>query len=333
MLAFEDFCLELPGPQAARPVLDSVTMSVGPGEVVGLVGESGSGKSTTAKAAVGLLPDGARTSGSVRVDGRDVLDLDPSGIRDLRTHTAAMIFQDPRTTLNPVRTVGDFLVEQLRQAGQSKGEARERMIDLLSAVHVTKPELRMRQYPHELSGGMLQRVVIAAALASEPALVLADEPTSALDVSTQAETMALLAELRAEREFAMLFITHDLHLAAALCDRVHVMYAGRLVEEQAGATLFTDPRHPYTRGLLGSVPDLHGQRTLQAVPGHPLTLDEAVTGCPFAPRCAWVEEECRTWRPELRPTSSGARAACRREQQVAEALDCDTRTDSVGELR
>lgn len=319
MLQIEQFTLELAGEVAARPLIDNINISVGAGEFVGLVGESGSGKSTTAKAAMGLVPDGGRSYGSVRVRGEDVLAMDAAALRELRTRTAAMIFQDPKTTLNPVRTVGDFLIEQLRQAGCSKVTARDRMVELLSAVHVSKPTLRVDQYPHELSGGMLQRVVIAAALAIDPKLILADEPTSALDVSTQAEIMALLAELRAEHDFAMLFITHDLHLAAAVCDRVYVMYAGQVVEEQPGSNLFQNPRHPYTQGLLDSVPDLHGNRVLRAIPGRPLTLSESVSGCPFAARCEWVEEECRSRRPELAPVGAGAYAACRRQQEVAEA--------------
>lgn len=319
MLRIEEFSLELDDENTARPILHNVSVNVAPGEVVGLVGESGSGKSTTAKAAMGALPDGAQSTGHVYVGDEDVLAMDASALRDLRTRSAAMIFQDPRTTLNPVRTVGDFLTEQLAQLGWSPESARGRTLELLDAVHVTKPELRMRQFPHELSGGMLQRVVIAAALASEPRLILADEPTSALDVSTQAEIMALLDELRRDRQFAMLFITHDLHLAAAVCDRVYVLYAGEILEEQPGRDLFTNARHPYTRGLLGSVPDLHGNRPLKPIAGRPLMTSEAVTGCPFVNRCAWAEDECRTWTPERIQIAPGVRAACRRLDAVVGA--------------
>lgn len=319
MLRIEDLTLELDDEIAARPILHNVSVNVAPGEVVGLVGESGSGKSTTAKAAMGVLPDGARSTGHVYVGDEDVLAMDAAALRDLRTRSAAMIFQDPRTTLNPVRTVGDFLIEQLAQLGWPRESARERTVELLDAVHVSKPELRMKQFPHELSGGMLQRVVIAAALASEPKLILADEPTSALDVSTQAEIMALLDELRRERHFAMLFITHDLHLAAAACDRVYVLYAGEILEEQPGKELFANARHPYTRGLLGSVPDLHGTRPLKPISGRPLMTSEAVTGCPFVDRCDWAEDACRTWTPELIPIAPGVRAACRRLDAVAGA--------------
>lgn len=317
MLSIENFSLVLDDEAIARPILRDVNVTVSPGEVVGLVGESGSGKSTTAKAAVGAIPQRARVTGRVSVGGDDVLAMGEMSLRGLRTRSAAMIFQDPRTTLNPVRTVGDFLTEQLEQLGWSREKARRRTVELLESVHVSKPELRMKQYPHELSGGMLQRVVIAAALASEPKLILADEPTSALDVSTQAEIMALLEELRREHGFAVLFITHDLHLAAAACDRVYVMYAGHIVEEQPGRSLFTNARHPYTRGLLGSVPDLSGDRPLMPIAGRPLMMSEAVSGCPFVDRCDWAEEACRTWQAELIPVAPGVEAACRRLPAVA----------------
>lgn len=314
-LEFTEFSVNL-ATGAARPVLAEVSLHVARGEVVGLVGESGSGKSTTAKAALGLVPPGATVSGTVAVDGESVFDLDADAVRRLRTVTAAMVFQDARTALNPVRRVGDFLTEQLEQVGWTRRAATRRMLELLEAVRIPDPERRLRQFPHELSGGMLQRVSVAAALAMEPALLLADEPTSALDVSTQAETMALLGRLQREHRFAMLFITHDLHLATAVCDRVYVMYAGRIVEEQPGATLLARPRHPYTRGLLDSAPALEGTRRLVPVPGRPLSLDEAVTGCPFVARCAHAEPECAQWQPTMTAVGEHASAACRRLAEV-----------------
>ncbi|UXI82325.1 ABC transporter ATP-binding protein, partial [Streptomyces vinaceusdrappus] len=222
LLTLDHLTVRLPG--AARPVLDDVTLRVAAGEVVGLVGESGSGKSTTAKAALGLLPGRAAATGTVRVDGTDVLALTGEELRRHRARTVAMIHQDPRAALNPVRRVGDFLRE--------RGADRARAAELLDAVGLSDPERRLRQRPHEFSGGMLQRVVIAGALAARPRLLLADEATSALDVTTQAEILALLRGLRAEQGAGLLFITHDLHLAAAYCDRVYVMYAGRVVEER-----------------------------------------------------------------------------------------------------
>ncbi|MGO2862798.1 MAG: ABC transporter ATP-binding protein [Brevibacterium sp.] len=315
MLEMRDFTVRLADESNARPVLDNVNVHVGAGEVVGLVGESGSGKSTIAKAAMGSIPRGARFSGTVTVDGENVFDMEPSALRRLRTRTAAMIFQDPKTTLNPVRTVGDFLQEQLRQIGCPKKLAFERMVALLSAVHVSKPEMRMNQFPHELSGGMLQRVVFAAALAIDPKVILADEPTSALDVSTQAEIMSLLEELRAEHGFSVLFITHDLHLAAAACGRVYVMYAGHIVEEQPGSSLFRSPQHPYTRGLLESVPDLQGSTEFRPISGRPLMMTEPVEGCPFVARCDWVEEACYSWRPQMVGVGANSHVACRRHEE------------------
>uniref|UniRef100_UPI0006EBC2BF ABC transporter ATP-binding protein n=1 Tax=Streptomyces silaceus TaxID=545123 RepID=UPI0006EBC2BF len=233
LLDIKDLTVHLPG--AARPVLDEVSLHVAPGEVVGLVGESGSGKSTTAKAAIGLLPPGASATGSVRFSSdTDVLALTGEQLRAHRAGPVAMVHQDPRAALNPVRRIGDFLTE--------RGATRARAAELLEAVGLSSPERRLRQRPHELSGGMLQRVVIAGALA--------DEATSALDVTTQAEILALLRSLRATRDLGLLLITHDLHLAAAYCDRVYVMYAGRVVEQRTAKALFTTPAHPYTQGLL-----------------------------------------------------------------------------------
>lgn len=303
LLTLDHLTVGIPG--AARPVLDDVCLRIAPGEVVGLVGESGSGKSTTAKAALGLLPDGANTSGAVRVGDTDVLSLTGEELRRHRARTVAMIHQDPRAALNPVRRVGDFL----RERGADRKEAAE----LLGAVGLSEPERRLRQRPHELSGGMLQRVVIAGALATRPRLLLADEATSALDVTTQAEILALLRTLRAEHGAGLLFITHDLHLATAYCDRVYVMYAGRVVEERTAGSLFTDPVHPYTRGLLSCSPSLgEAPRGLRPIPGRPPSLSDAFPGCPFASRCLDAEPDCETWRPEAVALPDGGTAACRR---------------------
>ncbi|MFC8129012.1 ABC transporter ATP-binding protein [Streptomyces sp. NPDC057302] len=301
LLEIEDLTLRIPG--AARPLLESVSLTVRPGEVVGLVGESGSGKSTTAKAALGLRPAGAATSGSVRVNGTEVLTLTGEALRSHRARTVAMVHQDPRAALNPVRRIGDFLVE--------RGATRERAVELLDAVGLSDPEHRVRQRPHELSGGMLQRVVIAGALAAEPSLLLADEATSALDVTTQAEILALLRQLRSTRDLGLLFITHDLHLAAAYCDRVYVMYAGRVVEERTAKALFASPAHPYTRGLLSCSPTL-GDTThpLRPIPGRPPSLSDTFKGCPFVSRCGEAEESCETWDPEHVELDDNGTVAC-----------------------
>ncbi|MFE0175304.1 ABC transporter ATP-binding protein [Streptomyces sp. NPDC059002] len=301
LLDIQDLTVRIPG--AARPVLDSVSLHVAPGEVVGLVGESGSGKSTTAKAAIGLLPPGATATGSVRfASDTDVLALTGERLRAHRAGPVAMVHQDPRAALNPVRRIGDFLKE--------RGATRTRAAELLAAVGLSSPERRLRQRPHELSGGMLQRVVIAGALAAEPRLLLADEATSALDVTTQAEILALLRTLRATRDLGLLLITHDLHLAAAYCDRVYVMYAGRVVESRTASALFTTPAHPYTRGLLSCSPTLGTSRPLLPIPGRPPSLADTFTGCPFVSRCGEAEGACKTWTPQRSLLEDAGTAEC-----------------------
>jgi len=243
ILEINSLGLALPG--LARPLLADVGLTVARGEIVGLVGESGSGKSTTARAVLGLFPRQARTSGSITVGGTEVLGAGPAALREVRVEKAAMVYQSPAAALNPVRTVGSFATEQLVVAkGVSPEKARAEVLQLFSYVGLRDPERAMRQRPHQLSGGMLQRVVIAAALAARPQLLLADEATSALDVSTQAEIVALLLRLREERGLGMLFITHDLTLASTICDRVVVMYAGRVVEDGPADRIFTRLRHP-----------------------------------------------------------------------------------------
>ncbi|WP_331768294.1 ABC transporter ATP-binding protein [Embleya sp. NBC_00896] len=333
LLDIEGLTVELPGAGAARPVLDAVTLRVGRGEVVGLVGESGSGKSTTAKAVLRMLPGDARVSGRVGVDATDVLTLDAGALRELRARRVAMVHQDPRSSLNPVRRIGDFLTERLiHTLGVPKTTAREQALRLLEAVGIVRPAERLRQFPHELSGGMLQRVVIAAALAGDPELLLADEATSALDVTTQAEILAILREHQTTRGLGLLFITHDLHLAAAYCDRVYVMYAGRVVEERGAEQLFGDPRHPYTAGLLGCTPELGDPRPIRPVPGRPPSLDDAFPGCPFAARCPLVEAECETWRPVALEIEGGGSVACRRADLGA-ASRADSGTASASSSR
>ncbi|MFD6187205.1 ABC transporter ATP-binding protein [Streptomyces goshikiensis] len=295
--------LRLPG--TARPVLDGVDLTVGVRETVALVGESGSGKSLTSRSVLGLLPPGASARGSVRVVGDDVLAMSPGQLRVLRTSTAAMIFQDPRAAVNPMRRVGDFLTESLRlNARMRKEAAEERAVRMLEAVGLTAAALRA--YPGQLSGGMLQRVVIAAALMGDPALILADEPTTALDVTTQAEVVALLGELREGFGTGLLFVTHDLGLAAAISDRVYVMYAGRIVETGPADELFARPRHPYTAALLDSTPRLDApQGRLAAIEGRPPSLREELTGCPFAARCLYATDLCTRQAPALLPLADG----------------------------
>ncbi|MFI5640753.1 ABC transporter ATP-binding protein [Streptomyces goshikiensis] len=310
--------LRLPG--TARPVLDGVDLTVGARETVALVGESGSGKSLTSRGVLGLLPPGASARGTVRVVGDDVLAMSPAQLRVLRTSTAAMIFQDPRAAVNPMRRVGDFLTESLRlNARMRKEAAEERAVRMLEAVGLTAAALRA--YPGQLSGGMLQRVVIAAALMGDPALILADEPTTALDVTTQAEVVALLGELREGFGTGLLFVTHDLGLAAAISDRVYVMYAGRIVETGPADELFARPRHPYTAALLDSTPRLDAPRgRLAAIEGRPPSLREELAGCPFAARCPYATDVCTRQAPALLPlTDRPARlASCHHGDLVKE---------------
>ncbi|HEY3684992.1 MAG TPA: ABC transporter ATP-binding protein [Streptosporangiaceae bacterium] len=305
-----------------RAILRDVTFDIGPGEAVGLVGESGSGKSMTARAIAGLLPSGARLTGDIVFDGASVPGMSRAELRAYRARDIAMIHQDPSAHINPVRTVGDFLTEALRtNSGWSKAKAAARATDLLGEVGLSEPAHRLRQYPHELSGGMLQRVMIAAALAAEPRLLLADEPTTALDVTTQAEIMAILGELRRDRGLAVLFITHDLELAAATCDRTAVMYAGEVVEDQPSTGLHAHPRHPYTIALLHSRPTIESTADrLPAPPGTPLPAYEAPEGCAFTARCPYAVDQCATDHPVLEPLAAGpGRVACLRAAEIADS--------------
>ncbi|MFD7026757.1 ABC transporter ATP-binding protein [Streptomyces sp. NPDC059917] len=311
--------LRLHLPNTVRPVLDGVDLTVGVRETVALVGESGSGKTLTSRSVLRLLPPGARTEGSVRVVGDDVLTMSSGRLRALRTSTVAMIFQDPRAAINPMRRVGDFLTESLRlTARMPKRAAEERAVTMLDAVGLGADLLR--KYPGQLSGGMLQRVMIAAALMGDPALILADEPTTALDVTSQAEVVSLLGDLRERFGTGLLFVTHDLGLAAAISDRVYVMYAGRIVETGPAEALFAAPRHPYTAALLASTPRLDApQGRLAAIEGRPPGLREELTGCPFAARCAYATEVCAEEAPALLPVAGepGRGTSCHHSEQLA----------------
>jgi peptide/nickel transport system ATP-binding protein len=315
LLAIEGLSVRLPVEGELRTVLHDVGLTIGAGEALGLVGESGSGKSMTARAIGRLLPAGASTTGAVRFDGRDVLALRGGELRRYRERVA-MIFQDPRAHVNPVRRIGDFMTETLRLKGVAGVAARARAAAALRDVGIEDGERRLEQYPHELSGGLLQRVMIATMLLGEPPLVLADEPTTALDVTTQAEVMAILDELRRERGLALLFITHDLELAGAVCDRIAVMYAGQIVETNAAAVLDRDPLHPYTAALGAARPDIAATaHRLAAIPGRPVSAFEAPDGCAFAPRCVFAEDACRAARPALEPLNGGV-VRCRRASEL-----------------
>jgi oligopeptide/dipeptide ABC transporter ATP-binding protein len=316
--------LEVAG--ARRPVLRGVSLQVHPGEAVGLVGESGSGKSMTARAISRLLPAGAEVTGQIRFAGRDIGGLAGGELRSYRNRIST-VFQDPRAHTNPVRRIGDFMTEALRtNLGVPAAAAQRRAAEALRQVGIEDGERRLRQYPHQLSGGMLQRVMIAAALLTSPVLLLADEPTTALDVTTQAEVMAILDDLRRELGLAMLFITHDLDLAAAVCDRTAVMYAGQIVEVRSSSLLHDDPLHPYTAALAAARPDITRKaERLRAIPGRPLSAFEAPQDeCAFAPRCAHARDLCRARVPDIIDLASGLSRCVRAHElrgQLAMAAD------------
>jgi oligopeptide/dipeptide ABC transporter ATP-binding protein len=317
LLEIEGLRLSLPGDGGLREVIRGVDLSIDAAESVGLVGESGSGKSMTARTVLRLLPRGAQVKGSVRFDGRDVFAMTSSELRVYRASHVGMIFQDPQAHTNPLRTVGDFLTEGFRLNQRMPKQAREeRACELLAAVGVENAEARLSQYPHQLSGGLLQRVMIAAALAAKPRLLLADEPTSALDVTTQAEVMAILADLRERLGLAMLLITHDLELAAAICDRTAVMYAGSIVEVRRSADLHDRALHPYTEGLVAARPPVHTTlQRLPVIPGRPMAAFEVPDGCAFAPRCRHALPRCTVERPVLAPLGRGV-VACLRAAEL-----------------
>ena len=323
LLEVEGLRVRLPIDGEPRHVLHDVSLSIDAGEARGLVGESGSGKSMTARAVARLLPRGAQVEGAIRFDGEDVTAMGGGALRRYRTEGVAMIFQDPRTHINPVRRVGDFLTEALRtNLGMKADAAARKAVGLLAEVGIPDGERRLRQYPYELSGGLLQRVMIASALAVEPRLILADEPTTALDVTTQAEVVGILDELRRSRDMGLLFITHDLDLAAAICDSTSVMYAGRIVETQAARRLHEQPLHPYTAALVHARPELSGDSPrLAAIPGRPLSAFEAPDGCAFAPRCAHAQDVCRAGTPALEPCGDGQTRCVRVAELVGERME------------
>jgi oligopeptide/dipeptide ABC transporter ATP-binding protein len=288
--------------------VNGVTYDVFPGETVGVVGESGSGKSVSVMTLLGLIPQppGRVTRGEALFDGRDLITMPKRELRQIRGGDMAMIFQDPMTSLNPVLRVGDQLGEaiEVHRPSLKRDQVRQRVIDLLALVGVPNPEQRYKQYPHEFSGGMRQRAMIAMAIANEPKLLIADEPTTALDVTIQAQIIEVLKAAQQETHAATLLITHDLGLVAELCDRVIVMYAGRVVEMGDIYTIFAQPRHPYTVGLMQSLPRLEGgNEYLRPITGQPPSLLNMPPGCPFHPRCflAQGRNTCRSIVPDLRP--------------------------------
>jgi peptide/nickel transport system ATP-binding protein len=299
--------------EATVHAVNGVSFTVNPGEVLCILGESGSGKSVTLRALMRLLPPGrTRIEGSVRVCGEDVLALPDWRLRDLRGGLVSMIFQEPMTALDPVYTIGQQIGEAVRRhTGAGRKEARARALELLEMVRIPSPERRLNAYPHELSGGLRQRAMIAMALSCRPRLLLADEPTTALDATVQVQVLILLRRLQRELGMGMIFVTHDLGVAAEIADRVAVMYAGRIVESGPVADILRAPAHPYTAGLLAST--VHGQardRDIEAIPGSPPDMRRLSPGCAFAPRCVRRMPACREIVPLPRHPAPGRMAAC-----------------------
>lgn len=302
-------------------IIHNVSITIDKGRTVGLVGESGSGKSMTARAIMRMLMPGAEVRGDIRFEGRSVYDLSKSELRAFRGHDVAMIYQSPHAHINPVRTVGDFLTEALRYHDRlSRDEAESRVIGLLADVGIPDGERRLRQYPHQLSGGLLQRVMIVACLAAEPRLLLADEPTTALDVTTQEEVMAILADVKAKRDLSVLLVTHDLDLAAAASDEIAVMYAGMIVETAGAGDLVQNPMHPYTVGLLAARPTLTDRERLRTIPGRPASGFEVGEGCVFAQRCPFATPICHQVRPALQQQDDHL-VACHRAGELRGAME------------
>jgi oligopeptide/dipeptide ABC transporter ATP-binding protein len=314
LLEVEDLRIGFATTAGTSHPVDGVSFSLARGELLALVGESGCGKSLTSLALLRLVPPpGQILAGSaIRLDGADVLALEPAALRAVRGRRIGMIFQDPMTSLDPVFTVADQIVESVRaHQSVSKASARGRALELLQEVGIPDPVARLDQYPHQLSGGMRQRVMIAIALASEPELLIADEPTTALDVTVQAQILEVLDRLRVARGMAVLLITHDLGIVAGRADRVAVMYAGRLVEEATTAELFAHPSHPYTRGLLASVPRIAGPVTrLTPIAGTVPRPTAWPAGCRFHPRCPEVMARCATDDPPPLPVAGGHHMRC-----------------------
>jgi len=314
LLHVDDLTIDFETPEGPVRAVDGVSFAIAPGETLGLVGESGCGKSVTGLALMGLVPapPGRIVSGSVVFEGTECIGASEKALRTMRGKSISMIFQEPMTALNPVYPVGRQLVEVLRRHERlDRASARTRGVEMLDRVGIPNPAARMKDYPHELSGGLRQRVMIAMALACRPRLLIADEPTTALDVTTQAQILAEIRELTEALGTAVLLITHDLGVIAEFCDRVAVMYCGEIVEQAPVDAIFEQPRHRYTEGLVASVPRIRTRRIerLPVIAGNVPDPGAWPPGCRFAPRCPYADPDCRAARPRLRPIGA-SRAAC-----------------------
>ncbi len=312
-LAVDDLAVEVRASTGWRNVVDGVSLSVAPGETLGIVGESGSGKTVTSLALMGLLPPSARvSSGTIKLGDIELVGADRRTTREVRGNRMAMIFQEPMTSLNPALRIGDQLAEGLRNHQKvSRAEARSRVIEVLDLVGIPNARRRLDSYPHEFSGGMRQRAMIAMSLVCRPEILIADEPTTALDVTIQSQILELLTQIQSEMGLAVILITHNMGVVAEVCDRVAVMYNGEIVEQAPVETLFASPRHPYTEGLLRSMPSIDGIRGhLPTIPGRPPQLLERER-CAFVARCPYMRDDCHSTHPSLRVLEPDTQSRCR----------------------
>ncbi|HEY2550888.1 MAG TPA: ABC transporter ATP-binding protein [Streptosporangiaceae bacterium] len=326
VLQVSDLHVQIASRRGLVRAVDGVSFEVARGEAMGLVGESGSGKSMTLRAVLGVLPPEAKvTAGQIVLDGRDLVPLSQGALNAIRGPKISMIFQEPMSALNPVMRVGAQIAEgPIVHLGYSRAKAAERALDLMRRVGIPDPERRFRSYPHEFSGGMRQRVMIAIALACDPEIILCDEPTTALDVTIQDQILRLLARLCRESGVSLVFVTHDLPVVAQVCQQVAVMYGGQLVESGPVRDVLHEPRHPYTLGLVRSAPDVDNVRAaLVPIPGAPPSLIVPPDGCRFHPRCKFAEEDCQVTEPPLVPLSGGRATACLHYERCIEALQAD----------
>ena len=318
LLKVENLSVEFQTNDGAVQAVNDLNFELEKGHSLAIVGESGSGKSQIAFSIMGLLADNGRSSGRVLIEGKDILNLPKSELNKYRAEKMAMIFQDPMTSLNPYLRVSQQMVEVLvHHRAMSKKDALARAIAMLDAVRIPQAKNRVHMYPHEFSGGMRQRVMIAMALLCEPELLFADEPTTALDVTVQDQIMSLLGDLQKEFKMSLVLITHDLGVVAQSCEKVLVLYGGQMMEYDDIKPLFASPGHPYTRALLSAIPRIdQGNEELNAIPGNPPNMMHLPKGCPFSPRCEFVEEHCKTNRAQVMPSGSGLRACHKPREEL-----------------
>ena len=319
-LEIQNLTVSFSTPKGKLIAVNGISFHLNPGETLALVGESGCGKTVSALSILRLLPEPPAEilNGKILFDGQDLLSLRAKALQDLRGHSISMIFQDPMTSLNPVLTVGEQIAETLlRHTTMNRQEALQKSVDLLSRVELPSPNEKLQYYPHQLSGGMRQRVMIAMALACAPRVLIADEPTTALDVLIQAQILELLGNLKKETGMSILIITHDLGVVAEIAQRVLVMYAGEIVESGPAKAVLNNPFHPYTKGLIASIPKLGTKKKpgarLEEISGNVPSLDQRPSGCPFHPRCSWAMEICKIQNPQLRKIEAQRQVSCHLE--------------------